>query len=104
MTIIATEGITPPDQTRVIVETPSGKEVKLILKMHPADLQAAASKKWRIAIERDYRLPALVSMIKAAYLTLFSMLGYRYALSAAGLEVGHSILGRFLSGELRKRS
>jgi hypothetical protein len=84
-----------PDQTRMILETPSGKEVKLILKMQPADLQAAASKKWGIAIEGDYRLQAVVSMIKAAYLTLFSMLGYRYALSAAGLEVGYYLLGRF---------
>jgi hypothetical protein len=83
------------DQTRVILETPGGKEVKLILKMEPANLRAAASKRWQIAVEGDYRLSALVSMIKAAYLTLFSMLGYRYALSAAGLAVGYDILGRF---------
>jgi hypothetical protein len=52
-------------------------------------------KKWRIAIEKDIRLPALVSVIKAAYLTVFVMLGYSYALSAGGRLVGWDILGKF---------
>jgi hypothetical protein len=38
---------------------------------------------------------ALVSLIKAAHLTLFKLLGYRYALSAGGYFVGHDILGEF---------
>lgn len=50
---------------------------------------------WELVVERDCRLPALVSLIKSAYLGLFRMLGYRYALSASGLAVGRAILGRF---------
>ena len=40
-------------------------------------------------------MAALASLIKAAHLTLFEMLGYRYALSAGGYFVGKDILGQF---------
>jgi hypothetical protein len=46
-------------------------------------------------IEMDGRVAALVSLIKAAHLSLFHLLGYRYALKAAGLSVGHDVLGDF---------
>ncbi len=48
-----------------------------------------------MAIEKDIRLSALVSLIKAAHLTLFKILGYRYAFSAGGYFVGRNILGEF---------
>jgi hypothetical protein len=53
------------------------------------------SKGCEIVIEKDIRLPALVSLLKAAHLTLFEMLGYRYALSAGGIFLGRDVLGKF---------
>lgn len=53
------------------------------------------SKGCEIVIEKDVRLPALVSLLKAAHLTLFEMLGYRYALSAGGIFLGRDVLGKF---------
>jgi len=50
---------------------------------------------WQISVEKDLRLPALVSLLKAAHLTLFEMLRYRYVLSAVGHFMGQSILGKF---------
>ena len=45
-------------------------------------------------VKKDLRLPALVSLLKAAHLTLFEMLGYNYALSA-GTSGGSDVLGKF---------
>jgi hypothetical protein len=69
--------------------------VQFGLKMHPEDVLAAVGQKWEIEISKDVRVPALVSLIKAAHLTLFEMLGYRYALSAGGYFIGRQILGEF---------
>jgi hypothetical protein len=69
--------------------------IPLGLKMHPTEVLAAEGKNWEIEISRDVRIPMMASVIKAAHLTLFSMLGYNYALSAAGHFVGHDILGKF---------
>lgn len=65
------------------------------LRMNPAAVQASEGKNWEIEISRDLRLPALVCAIKAAHLTLFYLLGYRYAFSLAGHFVGREILGKF---------
>ena len=51
--------------------------------------------KWEILIDKDVRLPALVSLLKTAHLTLFHLLGYRYALSAGGYFLGKTVLGEF---------
>ena len=72
------------------------------LKMHPTDVKAAEGKHWEIEISRDVRIPMMVSVIKAAHLTLFNMLGYSYALSPAGQFVGHDILGKFFLKNRRK--
>jgi hypothetical protein len=88
------DGPVPNTFTEVKFSHSSGT-VQLALKMHPDDTLAATNKDWQIEINRDVRLAALVSLIKAAHLTLFEMLGYRYALSAGGYFVGKDILGQF---------
>jgi hypothetical protein len=85
-------GPVPPHFTEVHVNGPNGP-VRLGLKIRSDD--ALNTGEWRIAIEKDVRLAALVSMLKAAHLTLFEMLGYRYALSAGGHFLGRDILGAF---------
>jgi len=51
--------------------------------------------RWETEARKDLRLVTYVSLIKAAHLSLFSVLGYRYALSPAGRYIGQDILGRF---------
>lgn len=85
-------GPVPAHFTEVHVNGPSGP-VRLGLKIHPDD--ALNTSAWRIAIEKDIRLAALVSTLKSAHLTLFEMLGYRYAMSAGGYFLGRNILGEF---------
>jgi hypothetical protein len=50
---------------------------------------------WNVVTQKNLRLPAFVSILKAAHLSMFAMLGYRYALSDAGRFIGEDILGRF---------
>jgi hypothetical protein len=84
----------PDHFTEAIVGGPCGA-IRLGLKIHPNDAAAAIGKGCQIVIEKDIRLPALVSLLKAAHLTLFEMLGYRYALSAGGFFLGRTVLGDF---------
>lgn len=84
----------PEHFTRLDIEH-EGQVVQLGLKMSLESVLAATSQKWEVAISKDIRIPALVSLIKAAHLTLFDMLGYRYALSCGGHFVGRQILGDF---------
>ena len=72
-----------------------GHTVRLGLKLSPNELLDAVEKKWEILVEKDLRLPAVVSVLKAAHLTMFHLLGYRYALSAGGRFLGKTVLGDF---------
>jgi hypothetical protein len=77
--------------------------IQLGLKIPPEDVPAAISQKWEVAISKDIRIAALASLIKATHLTLFEMLGYRYALSLGGYFVGRQILGEFFYQNQGKR-
>jgi hypothetical protein len=89
-------GDVPAQHSKFAVDL-NGRTVSLGLKLHPNDTLAAADRNWEIRIEQDVRIGALVSLLKAAHLTLFDMLGYRYALSAGGHFMGATILGEFFS-------
>ena len=80
----------------VRVELGKGPNAPAIgLKMSQQEMIESASKQWALAMLNDVRIHALVSVLKAAHLTLFHILGYRYALTAAGRFLGPDILGRF---------
>ena len=87
-------GPVPRCFTEAVAASPSGP-IRLGLKIRPDEAAAAMNKGCEIVIEKDVRLPALVSLLKAAHLTLFEMLGYRYALSAGGVFLGRDVLGEF---------
>jgi hypothetical protein len=77
----------------VLLKGHEGDPIRLVL--HKSEAEIASAQIIHVTAEADFRLAVLVSLIKAAYLTLFRLLGYGYALSAAGLSVGHDLLGRF---------
>jgi hypothetical protein len=72
-----------------------GQSFHLALKLHPNDTFASLDANWQIMIKSDLRIAALGSLLKAAHLTLFELIGYQYALSAGGHFLGFDILGRF---------
>lgn len=84
----------PEGFTRLNIEF-NGQVVELGLKMPPSDVFATQESSWGVAISKDMRIATIVSLIKSAYLTLFEMLGYSYALSPDGYFVGLKILGQF---------
>jgi hypothetical protein len=84
----------PKTHSRMIIGAP-GNETHLALKIPPEDLRALTSGNWRINVEKDVRIPAVVAVLKAAHLTMFEMLGYEYALSLGGETLGREALGRF---------
>jgi hypothetical protein len=45
--------------------------------------------------EKDLRVPAFVSLLKAAHLSLYSMFGYHYVFEHAGRLIGQDLLGGF---------
>src|SRR5262249_33974737 len=82
------EGKSSPQHTHIaLVPDASDNVVRLVLKKHPTQMAKDVGKRWSMVVDRDWRLPVIVSVIKAAYLTLFKILGYGYALSAGGLEI-----------------
>ena len=88
------QGDLPPNTSRLHIEGTKGS-IDLGLKLPPEEFRQALNGGVQIGYTKDMRLSALVSLIKAAHLTLFELLGYSYALSTAGRFVGHDILGRF---------
>jgi len=75
------------------------------LKMHRSEVVNAANQNWEIEVSRDVTVQMLVSTLKAAHLSLFKMLGYRYVFTLAGHFVGRMILGEFFlqNNKVRKR-
>ena len=84
----------PKNFSEVALDGPNGP-VRLALKVPPEGVLNSLDGRWDIAIEKDVRLASLVSLLKAAHLTLFHSLGYRYALSAGGRFIGFTVLGDF---------
>jgi len=84
----------PPYHSAVLVESAAGP-VPLVLKLPPEVAFAQGAPPLQVRVDKDFRLVGLVSLLKAAHLTLFDMLGYDYALSAAGDFLGGKVLGAF---------
>jgi len=82
-------------QTPVQLTGASGETIcNLTVKVSADELRSLDGGKIQLKVERDYRAPVIASLIKAAHLTLFSMLGYRYVYSASGLYLA-DILAKF---------
>jgi hypothetical protein len=101
-----TKGEIPEEFTGFEVRADDGKSILLGLKQDLESILQKIDQPWEMWVAKDVRLPALVSLIKSGYLTLFSLLGYRYALSTGGLLVGRDVLGRFFrrNGDKPKRA
>ena len=84
----------PKEFTRIEFDN-NGQIIQLGLKISPEEFLKKKESNWEMAMSKDIRVSALVSLIKAAHLTLFKILGYRYALSSGGYFVGRNILGEF---------
>jgi hypothetical protein len=85
-------------------DDPAGEPYRLAFRHDNPEEIVASKKAWSYRSGKDIRLAAHVSILKAAYLSLFAILGYRYACSSAGIFMGYDILGKFFKAnrELEK--
>ena len=74
----------PPNHSRCQFERGDGQVFDFVIKKPPDEMSTALDHNWEIVIDRCYIAPAVASLIKAAHLTLFHMLGYRHVTSTAG--------------------
>jgi hypothetical protein len=87
-------GVVPKEFGELRVEHDLG-QVTLGLKMSPERLASVNEQSdWQFEVSRDVRVPAVVSVLKAAHLTMFELLGYAYALAPNGVWMGQ-MLGSF---------
>ena len=71
--------------TPLIVRDSSDRTIANVsLKVSPERLVEAEDDQLALVLERDYRPSVIASMIKAAHLTLFKIMGYEYVFSASG--------------------
>jgi len=89
-----TEGPVPPNHLELSIAGIAAKS-RLVLKVPPEQMLSSLEGRWEVRMERDLRVAAVGSLIKAAHLTLFEMLGYRFALSMGGRFAGPKMLGEF---------
>jgi len=94
------KGSIPKTHSELLVEREGRPPARLAIKLKPSETLTSLGADWRIAIGKDVRLPALVSLLKAGHLTMFGLMGYSYALSAAGRFVGWDVLGRFVEANM----
>ena len=88
------KGDVPPTHSQVTLFT-QNKNIQLALKRSPEAMLNAENKNWKIRIDKNINLPAIVSLLKATHLTLFHLLGYRYVQSNSGCFLGKIVLGDF---------
>jgi hypothetical protein len=89
------KGVHVPSHSRIAVRIDEGEPLRLVVKKTQAEIEALENINLELRIGKDCRLEGLVSLIKAAYLTLFKLLGYSYALFADGRRIGGEVLGKF---------
>lgn len=90
-------GSVPPHHSQVTLHEGGEPQAKLAFKLRPSEILASRQAQWQIGFTKDLRLAALVSLLRSAHLTLFNLLGYRYALSASGHFMGSDVLGKFFA-------
>lgn len=84
----------PSDCSAVVLDS-GEKQVLLGFNIAPEEMREIGEDRWGIEVEKDLRLHAVVSLLKSAYLALFELMGYRYALGGEGYFMGPQMLGRF---------
>ena len=82
-----------PEQFLETTLSAEGHSVREVLKPTPSQREAAQDGIAEIEVDKDVRIHALVSLLKSAHLTLFHLMGYKYALSQGGRFLGKVLLG-----------
>ncbi len=82
--------------TRIAFESAQDeRSIDLVLKKSPTEMQSSLNNNWGFVTEHDFRLAAIATIVKAAFLTMFHLHGYSWAMSPGGTAIGYDLLGKF---------
>ena len=85
-----------PDEHLEVTIIDDGQSAPVVLKPTPSQRLAVHDGRFQIDVSKDVPIQAFVSLLKAAHLTLFHLMGYNYALSPGGCFLGRQLLGELL--------
>ena len=88
------KGNIPDNHTLVKLLAPD-RIIELAVKKSADEIRNSRPERLGMQIDKNIQLSALVSLIKAAHLTLFHLCGYRHVFSAGGFFLGRLFLGNF---------
>lgn len=92
------EHVGAPGHTSVQVVGNNGETIcNVVVKMSPQAMKSLPGNTLTIAVERDYRPALVASLLKAAHLTLFRMLGYNHVFSPDGEQLAHILRTFFVT-------
>ena len=84
----------PPFFTPLIIKS-NDQSTQVNLKLSPEEFEKRKFQKLEISFQSDLTIPSCASLIKAAHLTMFDMVGYKYSYSSGGYYIGKTVLGNF---------
>ena len=84
-----------PDSHTLIKLLSQDKIIELAVKKSADEIRNSKPEGLGIQIDKNIQLSALVSLIKAAHLTLYHLCGYQHVFSAGGFFLGRRLLGDF---------
>jgi hypothetical protein len=80
-----------------------GKSVRLGLKL-PDGVDVREDSHLEFEVDHDFVIPAVVSVLKAAHLTAFALMEYKYALGRGGAWLGHQLGSFYLENRGLRRT
>jgi hypothetical protein len=81
----------PPGHSPMRVVSDGKTLCDIVIKDSTEEARKLSGKEFRIVIEQDYRPSIIASVLKAAHLTMFHMLGYKHVFSPAGIYVASTL-------------
>lgn len=81
----------PPGYSPMRVVSEGKTLCDIVIKERTEEAQKLSGKDFKIVIEHDYRPSIIASVLKAAHLTMFHMLGYKHVFSPAGTYVASTL-------------
>jgi hypothetical protein len=82
----------------------NGKQIaELVIKESPDALRNLSGQEMRVVLDVDLRPAVVASVLKAAHLSMFHLLGYRHVFSAGGLHLADTLKDFFLASRGRAK-
>lgn len=96
------KGAIPEEFSTICFEMDS-HSIDMAVKLPRTEVESNLDGTWEVEVSKDIQIQAIGTLLKAAHLTLFELIGYKYALSSGGYFIGHDVLGKFFHENSNQR-